>query len=161
MLNWQTCISSSMIKKKKWCRWLRWLLLKGEDNFVISKDNYTLSPLNSNHGPLTRYGKLWVVHAPGIPGRFPCHGLTVTWYWCMMCRFDFLPAFSNVYIRQVTQVSNVPVMAARNGRRWCMRTIIQVYFIKLNFDAIVIHGLILCDSLNGLPNDDPCTSDLG
>ena len=70
MLNWQTCISSSMIKKEKWCRWLRRLLLRGEDNFVISKDNYTLSPLNSYHGPLTRNRKWWVAHAPGIPGTF-------------------------------------------------------------------------------------------
>ena len=42
-----------------------------------------------------------------------------------------------------SQASNVPVVAARNGRRWCMRTIIQVKFIKLNFDAIDIHGLMV------------------
>ena len=51
---------------------------------------------------------------------------TVTWYWCMMCLFDFLPALLFMYIRQVTQVSDVPVVAARNGRRWCIWTIIQV-----------------------------------
>ena len=38
---------------------------------------------------------------------------TVTWYWCMMFLFDFLPALLFMYIRQVTQVSDVPVVAAQ------------------------------------------------
>ena len=31
--------------------------------------------LMSNLGPLTRYVKLWVAHAPGMPGTFPRHRL--------------------------------------------------------------------------------------
>ena len=37
---------------------------------------------------------------------------TVTWYRCMMCLFNFLSTFSFIYIRQVTQLNDVP---------WCPR----------------------------------------
>ena len=36
------------------------------------------------------------------------------------------PLYSCIYIREVTQVPDVPVVAARNGRRWCIWTIIPV-----------------------------------
>ena len=50
--------------------------------------------------------------------------------WFSACPLIFM------YIREVTQVPDVPVVAVRNGRRWCIWMIIQVYIIKLNFDTI-------------------------
>ena len=40
--------------------------------------------------------------------------------WFSACPLIFM------YIREVTQVPDVPVVAARNGHRWCIWTIIQV-----------------------------------
>ena len=45
------------------------------------------------------------------------HDVPVWFYACTLI---------HVCIRQVTEVSNVPVLAARNGHRWCMRKIIQM-----------------------------------
>ena len=44
---------------------------------------------------------------------------TVTWYWSMLCLLNFLPTLSFIYmyIRQVTQLGDVLVVAAPSGRR--------------------------------------------
>ena len=51
-----------------------------------------------------------------------CLFSTVTWYWSMMCLFNFLPTLSFIYmyIRQDTQLGDVPVVAMRERLQQCV-----------------------------------------
>ena len=95
-----------------WGRWLYWVLWLGKDKSAKNKGIYELTTFDSSRtclftdcdtkrvlrnvlrGPLTRYAKLRVAHAPGMPGTFfppprvsdsdMHHGTCVTHVpWCM------------------------------------------------------------------------------
>ena len=42
-------------------------------------------------------------------------GPTVPWHWCMMYLFSFLPTSSFIYMRQVTQLVDVPIGVAEKS----------------------------------------------
>ena len=64
------------------------------------------------HGPLTRYVKLRVAHAPGMPGTFPCHRLQREPIpACITARAkDFLPTAVSVYFSVTWIVTYVTAM---------------------------------------------------
>ena len=71
---------------RRQCVMLDWYNSAYKHNYMISFD--TLSPGSSDincNGPPTRYVKLQVAHAPGMPGTFPRHrGLAIST--CIMAR---------------------------------------------------------------------------
>ena len=50
-------------------------LIQSVSSKVLSPGTDTDRTLNLIHGHLTRCVKLWVAHAPGVPGTFSCHRL--------------------------------------------------------------------------------------
>ena len=58
---------------------------------------------------------VWVLRTTSkgsSPGSVIWQKTTVTWYWCMMCLFDFLPAFSFMYNK-----TSYPTLRCASGGR--------------------------------------------
>ena len=83
------------------------------------------------HISLPQFIDEWLDNCQNFPGRtLLCRNLGLphshlVLMYVVPVWFSACPLI-HVYIRQVTPVSNVPVVAAGNGCRWCIQTIIQV-----------------------------------
>ena len=67
-----SCRRNNLDFRQQGITWIIWTIndLLGRQGIHVIKFQLTLTTWFYTHGPLTRYVKLRVVHAPGIPGKF-------------------------------------------------------------------------------------------